>query len=108
MLSAIAKSFGIRGLPEKVAQRAIVHGVVVDADCDEAKKLRQKRLGTCSAVDIDRCADVDVDPPRHPDPLPEKWINPSGVPKWGDARQTSGPLNSWIGSRPTTTSNESF
>jgi hypothetical protein len=66
----------------------------VAAASDEAKVLRKKRLGTSFAVDFDRCTDIDVDPPKHPDPLPEKWINPHGVPRYSDVRQTAGPLNS--------------
>jgi hypothetical protein len=104
------KQFWDCGLPLAIAERAIAHGVVVDAASDEAKKLRQNRLGTSFNVDFDRCTDIDQDPPRFPDPLPEKWIRPGPSWKYSDVRQTAAPLAGWIGhqSRPTTNAGEQF
>ena len=88
------------GLAPEVAERAIAHGICVRSDDPQAVKKRKERGSM--AADLDRAVDLDQNPPRLPEPLPERWINPHGVPKYSDVRQTAGPLNSWIG-RPTHT-----
>ena len=71
-------------LPPHLAERAISAGIAVDAASDEAQKLRQQRLATANAVDLNQCCDLDTDPPTTPEPRGDVWINPSGVPKWSD------------------------
>ena len=93
------------GLPVATAGRAIAHGICVKSDDPQAKKLRPTR--GAMAADLDRAVCLDDEHPVPPPALPERWINPHGVPRYSDVRQTAGPLAGWIG-RPSTTNSEGY
>jgi hypothetical protein len=96
------RAFWDAPLPPTLFERAIAHNIAVDASSDDAMKLRRQRLATANAVDLDRCVDLDVDPPEMPPPRGDVWIHPHGTPKWQPPIQTSAPLTAWVGSRPPT------
>jgi hypothetical protein len=91
------RAFWDAPLPPILFERAIAHNIAVDASSDEAMKLRRQRIATANAVDLDRCVNLDVDPPEMPPPRGDVWVNPHGVPKWQPPTSTNAPLSSWTG-----------
>jgi hypothetical protein len=81
------------GLPPEVAARALLHGICVPSDSDEARKRRKDR-GAMSA-DLDRAVNLDDANPTPPPPLGERYLRAGPTPKWSLASPAM-PIPSWM------------